>query len=52
MLLHVIPGNLVGDTLKAERRKEPIENGRRFARRDSLIQTRVSNLVVDLIGQR
>lgn len=48
MLLHVAPGNSVRDTLKAERRKEPIENGRRIARRDSLIQTRVSNFFVDL----
>ena len=52
MLLHVVTGNLVGDALKAERRQEPIENRRCIARRDSLIQARVTKLLVDLIEQR
>jgi hypothetical protein len=30
VLAHVIPGNLVGDALVAERSQEPIENGRRI----------------------
>ena len=51
MLFHVAPGNLVGDPLKAERREKPIENGRRIARRNSLIQTRVTNFFVDLIEE-
>jgi hypothetical protein len=51
MLLHVAPGYPVRDTLKAKRRKKPIENGRRIARRDSLIQTRVTNFFVDLIEE-
>ena len=52
MLFHIAPGNPVRDTLKAESRKEPIENGRRMARGDSLIQTRVTNFLVDLIEER
>lgn len=54
MLLHVVPGNPVRDPLKAEGRKEPIENGRGNTRCDSLVQTRVTNFLVDLIeeGQR
>jgi len=51
MLLHVAPSNTVRDTLKAERRKDPIENGRRIARRDSLIQTRLTNFFVYLIEE-
>ena len=51
MLFHVVPGNPVRDTLKAERREEPIENGWRIARRDSSIQTRVTNFFVDLIEE-
>jgi hypothetical protein len=51
MLFDVDPGNPVRDTLKAERRKEPIENGRRIARRDRLIQTRATNFFVDLIEE-
>src|SRR5437868_2025149 len=52
MLLHVVTGNLVGDPLEAERREEPIDNGGRIARRDSLIEPRLTNLLVDLIEQR
>lgn len=48
MLLHVAPGNPVRDALKAECRKEPIENGRGIARRDGLIQTRVTIFLLDL----
>jgi hypothetical protein len=51
MLVHVAPGNPVRDALKAERRKEPIENGRRIARRGGLIQTRMTNFFVDLIEE-
>jgi hypothetical protein len=51
MLVHVAPGNPVRDTLKAKRRKEPVENGRRVVRRDSLIQTRLTNFFVDLIEE-
>jgi len=51
MLLHVASGNSIRDSLKAERCKEPIENGRRLARRDSLIQTRMTNFFVDLIEE-
>ena len=51
MLLHVTPGNPVRDALKAKRRKEPIENGRRIARRESLIQTRLTNFFIDLIEE-
>ena len=52
MLFHVGPGNPVRDTLKAKRCKEPIENRRRIARGNSLIQTRLTNLAVDLIQKR
>ena len=52
MLFDVDPGNPVRDTLKAERRKEPIENGTRIARYEGLIQTRVKNFFVDLIEER
>jgi hypothetical protein len=51
MLLHVAPGNPVRDTLKAKRRKEPVENGLRIARRDSSIQTRLTNFFVDFIEE-
>jgi len=51
MLLHVAPGNPVRDALKAECREEPIENGLRVARRDSLIQTRLTNFFVYLIEE-
>lgn len=51
MLLHVAPRGAVGDTLKAERRQEPIEDRRRIAQRDCLIQARLTKFVIDLIDQ-
>ena len=51
MPFHVAPGNPIRDTLEAERRKEPIENGWRIARHDSFRQTRLTNFLVYLIEE-
>ena len=52
MLFDVAPGNPVRDALKAKRRQEPVKNRWRIARRDSVIQTSVTDFFVNLIEER
>lgn len=49
MFCHVVAGDTVGDTLKAEGRHQPIENGRSVAMRDRLNQSSFSGLGIDFV---